>query len=51
MLRPYHSVHTDQTTFTRCFQNTMYNNIGKYMSIQNTCHDRTVISIESLLYV
>ena len=23
-LRPYNSVHSDQTTFIRCFQNTMY---------------------------
>ena len=46
ILRPYHSV--DQTKFTRCFQNTMYIDIGKYMSIQNTCHNRTIIYIESL---
>ena len=32
VLRPYHSVHSDQTTFSRCFQNTMYIDIGKYMS-------------------
>ena len=37
-------------TFTRCFQNTMYIDIGKYMSIQNTCHNRTIICIESLLF-
>ena len=47
-LRPYHSVHTDQTIYTRCFQNTMYIDIGKYMSIQNTCHDKTIICIESI---
>ena len=48
-----YNVHADLTTFTRCFQNTMYidigkyKDIGKYMSIQNTCHDRTIICIES----
>ena len=36
LLRPYRSVHTDRTTFTRLFQNTMYIDIGTYMSIQNT---------------
>ena len=38
-----------RTTFSRCFQNTMYIDIGKYMSIQNTCHESTIICIESLL--
>ena len=41
-IRPYHSVHADQTTFTRCFQNTMYIDIGKYMSI------RILVTIELL---
>ena len=50
-VRPYRSVHSDQTTFTRCFQNTMYIDIGKYMSIQNTYHDITIICIESLFFV
>ena len=48
---PYHSIHTDLTIFTRCFQNTMYIDIVKYMSIQNTCHDRTIIYIESLFCI
>ena len=51
VLKPYHSVHTDWTTFIICFQNTMYIDIGKYMSIQNTCHNRTIICIESLFFV
>ena len=50
-LRPYHSVHADQTTFSRFFQNTMYIDIGKYMSIQNTCHNRTIICIESFFFI
>ena len=51
VLRPYHSVQADRTTFSRCFQNAMYIDIGKYMSIQNTCHNRTIICIESLFCV
>ena len=50
-LRPYRSVHANRTTFSRCFQNTMYIDIGKWMYIKNTCHNGTIICIESFFCI
>ena len=45
VLRTYHSVHTDWTTFTRCFQNTMYIDIGCLLM---SCLFRILVTIELL---